>query len=160
MTFTTRVRFLEPVDPREVWEFGKLILNPRGDYQSQIIRQHDGDYLQIAAPDQDVLAMLLVYSGNDGMMLASTGDGTPEAYVEIAFCSNHGVGVYQRDHDLWVFLIAFWKGYEGYLASLAEHNDDWQLMMPSGHRRSGLEKASEPNAQTRSATVDYTYLTL
>lgn len=116
MTMTTRVRFLDPVDPRTVWERAALLVKAPENYRSEVRRQRDGDYLTIADPDQGAEALLLMYSGNDGGRLIRDVDGyaddSPPAYVELCFNQPYSC-CDSNQHDSWVSSLWVWRDYGG-----------------------------------------------
>lgn len=118
MTMTTNVRFLDPIDPRNVWQYMLGLFVPR-ELQDGFKYEHFsagavwfGDIVHDnsgyrAEPDQGAHALIDLEYGPEGSLLNDAiyadDDGEilcPPAYVEVGFdtpysCSN------PREHDQW-----------------------------------------------------------
>jgi hypothetical protein len=96
MTYTSRVRYLDPVDPRKIWEIGRRLVLAPADYTVFKYR----DYW-IADSEQGAWAMLIMYFGPEGTMIDNRFNEAPDAYVELVFDSCTSMDGVQRIHAAW-----------------------------------------------------------
>ena len=117
MTFTTRIRFTEPVDPRAVWGKVAALVNAPDGYR-WTHRGANDDVIHApnpslwADPDQGADAWARLYYGHEGSLLIEDDDGVrcPPAYVEVAL--DTGIdehGEYARLHHGYVRAITAWS---------------------------------------------------
>jgi hypothetical protein len=86
VTIAVAIRFLQPIDPRLVWEFGRDSLDTPENY----VFDHHSDYW-IAHSDQGLDAMMSMYFGHEGaLMVEERENGEPPAYVELRYTAGSG----------------------------------------------------------------------
>lgn len=99
MTMTTHIRFLDPIDPREVWEMAKVLVNAPKDFEVKYkaantpwwegCKHVDLNAEIRAMPDQGADALIWLEYGPEGSLLRSDWDDEdgeddrPPAYVEL-----------------------------------------------------------------------------
>ena len=94
MSLTTRIRFTEPVDPREVWNKVLTFIDPPGDYQWSNVPVGGNPIawrnpLIYAEPHQGAKVWAYVMYGPDGCKLVEDDDDIgPPAFVELSLTSD------------------------------------------------------------------------
>lgn len=121
MTLTTHVRFLDPIDPRDVWAMAQAMVGvPEGfqfEYRrvgtpmwegSKLTYQNSG---YAAPPGQGAGALLDLEYGEEGsLMQDEQEEDVPPAYVELAFDTPYGSGV---KHAPWIAHCINWAAEHG-----------------------------------------------
>ncbi len=96
MSLTTRIRFTEPADPREVWAKVITLISAPDDYQWSHVPVGGNPIawnnpIIYAEPDQGASVWAYVMYGKDGGMLIEDDDRhetTPHAYTEVTLISD------------------------------------------------------------------------
>jgi len=121
MTLTTHVRFLDPIDPRDVWAMAQDMVGVPADYRfeyhrvgspmwpgSELTNTNSGYF---AEPDQGAGALLALDYGEEGSLLIDDPElEWPPAYVELTFDTPYGAAV---DHRPWITHCINWAAQRG-----------------------------------------------
>ena len=113
MTLTTHIRFVDPVDPRAVWDAAQEIVGVPNGYHWEVFpanqrREHSGlvfPNAEWSAPaDQGANALMWMWYGHEGGRLLDDPEEPeiepgPPAYVELCLDTPYGAAV---DHRPWI----------------------------------------------------------
>lgn len=114
MTLTTHVRFLDPIDPRDVWAMAQEMVGVPDGFQfkhfsaGQVIfgslTYDNAGYRAMAG--QGAGALIDLEYGPEGSLMRDDPELTwPEAYVELCFDTPYGA---QVDHRPWIAQCITW----------------------------------------------------
>lgn len=125
MTLTTHLRFLDPIDPRDVWEMAKALVNTPDGYEFEYRSANHPwwpgcKYVDLnasihATPGQGADALIWLEYGPEGSLLRVDGEyedetPPPDAYVELFLDTPYGAAV---NHRPWIATVINWAAERG-----------------------------------------------
>ena len=139
MTMTTHVRFLDPVDPRLVWEQAKRIVNAPEPFEVDHISAGQPSFEGAgwinenaelrAHPGQGADALIWLEYGPEGSLLNDSEyekDRPPAAFVEVCFDQPYSLASY-AEHDGFARQLFWCPGYTGRLMQYrGEDHQNWR----------------------------------
>lgn len=134
MTVTSRVRFLAPYDPREIFDLASWVVNAPTPYRH---RHWPADMIVpnphiSAEPEQGADAWVYVEYGAEGSLLLpwpmEEQESTPDAYAVLTYVTDGSVT--EAKHREWVRLAMTWGICHQVPSCWSYEYGDWCMAMP------------------------------